>query len=114
MKSQLFILLIILLISCSGPGNLIGTGYLVSITENNHTDVFRFDNVSLAETMIFDSTGIQVEAEKLIGKNDPYFEIKNSEIFIYVEKKGIYEKRGVQRWKIYDSQLEQKNLKLKP
>jgi len=100
----LIVFLVFLLIStsCTGPGQLIDTGYIVSITENNQTNIHRFNSALQAEKMLNDSAGIYIEIDEFFGKKNPFFELKNSELFIYVEKKGIYEKNDKIRWRVYD------------
>ena len=108
-RIKLFITIAFILLnfitSCTGPGEMIDIGYLVSIKENNKTQIYRVSDLTEVEQTILESTHIELKPFSLIGKKDPFFEFRNSEVFIYIEKKGIYEKRGKERWRIYDRKL---------
>lgn len=75
----MLIIMICLLASCAGSKH--AGQYLVSVRCKK-------------DTIVYVDTRIQVDSiitraldGDLMGKKKPYFEIKNSEVFIYVEKK---------------------------
>jgi len=94
------LLFIAFMFSCS-PGQLVGTGYLVSVKQNGEITNHRVDTRAEADSIY----NALVYPDPL-GKHDPFYEFRNSELFIYIEKKGIYEKNGKTKWKMYDKKLE--------
>lgn len=94
------LLFIVFMFSCS-PGKMVGTGYLVSVKQAGKTEILKVHTRHEADSIY----NALVYPEPL-GKHDPSFEFENSETFIYVEKKGIYERNGKRRWRVYDSQLD--------
>ncbi len=96
----LLIISVVLLAGCS-PGKMVGTGYLVSVKKDGHTQIQKVATRHQADSIYRATVGTDP-----LGKDDPFFEFRNSELFIYIEKKGIYERNGKRRWKIYDEELE--------
>lgn len=99
----LLIISVVLLHGCS-PGQLVGTGYLVSVRQNGKTEIMK-----VATRHEADSIYLSVVGSDPLGSEDPFYEFQNSETFIYIEKKGIYERNGKRRWKMYDEKLNNLN-----
>jgi len=78
------LLFIALMFSCS-PGQLVGTGYMVSVKQEGKTEVLKVNT--------------RAEADSI------YNALVYPEPFIYIEKKGIYEKKGKTKWRVYDEKL---------
>lgn len=93
-------LAVVLLVSCS-PGKMVGTGYLVSVKQHGKTEIMKVNTRHEADSIYRAAIGADP-----LGKEDPFFEFRNSETFIYIEKKGIYERNDKRRWKVYDEELE--------
>jgi hypothetical protein len=93
------LLFIALMFSCS-PGQLVGTGYMVSVKQEGKTEVLKVNTRAEADSIY----NALVYPEPL-GRHDPFYEFRNSETFIYIEKKGIYEKKGKTKWRVYDEKL---------
>lgn len=93
--------------SCS-PGQMVGTGYLVTVEEGIQMKWEKVETASEADRFIFEKTGLQVKTDSLIGTTYPYWDMKNGRKYIYVGKQGIYQRRpgGKKRWRVYDEQLE--------
>jgi len=104
----IFIMMILILIlsSCTGPGTMVREGYLVSISDKK-TEVKKFESIAQVDSFIFARTGIPVESEKMLGGILFFYELRNEDFSIYVEKKGIYQKkaRGKERWRMFDEKL---------
>jgi len=96
----LIIVAVVLITSCS-PGQLIGTGYLVSVKQHGKTEILKVATRHEADSIYRAAIGTDP-----LGKEDPFYEFRNSETFIYIEKKGIYERNGKLRWKVYDEKLD--------
>ena len=103
--SALFVLAVTT--SCS-PGQMVGTGYLVTIEEGIQMKWDRVETAEQADQFIFEKTGLVVKTDSLIGTTYPYWDMKNGRKYFYVERKGIYQRRenGKKRWRVYDEQLE--------
>jgi hypothetical protein len=95
----------LLLVAGCSPGELVGTGYLVSVTQQGQTTNHRVDTRAEADSIYREAVGAD-----LMGELVPFFEVKNSEVFIYVEEKGIYQRRpdGKRRWRVYVEELKLK------
>jgi hypothetical protein len=92
--------------SCS-PGQMVGTGYLVTVEEGIQMKWDRVETAEQADRFVFEKTGLQVKTDSLIGTTYPYWDMKNGRKYIYVERKGIYQRRpgGKKRWRVYDESL---------
>jgi hypothetical protein len=103
--SALFILA--LTVSCS-PGEMVGTGYLATVEEGIMVKWDRVETAEQADRFVFKKTGLVVKTDSLIGDVLPYWDLEHGRQYIYVEKKGIYQRkpRGKKRWRVYDEQLE--------
>jgi hypothetical protein len=99
---------LILVISCA-PGKMVGTGYLVSINTKKSKDFVwkRFDTTDSTDSFIFRKTQIQVSTPDLISNNPPFYDVRNGQYYIYVEKQAEYQRHGGKRhWKVYDEKLD--------
>lgn len=96
----LLLIAVVLMAGCS-PGKMVGTGYLVSVKQDGHTEIQKVATRHQADSIYHATVGTDP-----LGNDDPFFEFRNSELFIYIEKKGIYERNGKRRWKVYDEELD--------
>ncbi len=89
------ILLILIFRGCS-PGNLVTTGYLVGVDNyaENEIEIEHFQSTDSVDNWITEKTELQFHTPDLISEGPPYWEFNNEDFYIYVEKKGIYEKNG--------------------
>jgi len=97
----------VLIFSGCAPGQLTGTGYLVTVTEGIKTDWEKLENTAQVDSFVFAATGLTMQADSLIHPRYPFYQFRNGIFDIYVEKKGVYQRRenGKRRWKIYDEKL---------
>lgn len=74
------------MVGCSAP-RIAGHDYLTTVTLRGETEKFWLQSTEQVDSLlrIYE---IDVKSETLIGEIKPFFEIKNSEIFIYTEKKN--------------------------
>lgn len=107
MRSVKVIILALCLASCASPGQMTGTGYLVTAERGRLFLWDRVESPSAADSFIYDKTGLKFETDSLIGNKLPYYDFSNGDWYIYVEKKDIYQRRekGRKRWRAYDEQL---------
>lgn len=101
-----FLFLLLVFTSCIGSGTMVREGYLVSVADKK-TEVKKFENITQVDSFIFKRTGIPVNSEKMFGGILFFYEMRNEDFSIYVEKKGIYQKKpgGKERWRMYDEKL---------
>lgn len=110
----LFALIVLALVfsSCGGPGQLTGTGYLVTIEKGIMMKWDRLETAAQADSFIYQKAGLTVKTDSLIGTDRLYFDMKNGDgWYVYVEQQGIYQRRpgGKKRWRVYDEELEISN-----
>lgn len=105
MKKIIFISLLIL--SGCAPGKMIGTGYLVTVQRGIRTEWQKVETAQQADQFVHQHTGLSFNTDTLLGSYLPFWTFRNGTLEIYVEKKGIYEKKtgAKKRWKIYDKEL---------
>lgn len=99
---------LILFISCA-PGKMVGTAYLVSIDTKEPKDFVwkRFETADSTDSFIFSKTQIQLSTPDLISNNPPFYDVRNGQYYIYVEKQAKYQLRsGKRHWKVYDEKLD--------
>ena len=101
-----FLFLLLVFTNCTGPGAMVREGYLVSVADKK-TEVKRFETVSEVDSFILLRTGIPVDSKKMFGGILFFYELRNEDYSVYVEKKGIYQKKagGKERWRMYDEKL---------
>lgn len=104
----LLIILAALAVSCS-PGEMLKTGYLVSIDQNEprEFEYKRFETTDSVDTWIANKTQLQLSTPEMITDNPPFYDFSNGQYFIYVEKQALYQRPGGKtHWKVYDEELE--------
>jgi len=101
-----FLFLLLVFTNCTGPGTMVREGYLVSVADKK-TEVKKFENIAQVDSFIFARTGIPVESEKMLGGILFFYELRNEDYSVYVEKKGIYQRKsgGKERWRMFDEKL---------
>ena len=106
MKNRIVFLILLLLTSCY-PIKLIDTGYMAFISKGRKVEWEKFKTTTEVDSFIIKETQIELNSAELLGNKLPYFECMNGDVSIYVEKKGVYEKKnGKLVWKIYDEHYE--------
>jgi hypothetical protein len=87
MKFKLTTLILIsFLFARCAPGKLIGSSYLVNATKTMTVEINRFATSLETDQFLFTSTGLQFKTDSLIGNQKSYFEFRNGDWVIYVEK----------------------------
>ena len=110
----LFALIVLALVfsSCGGPGQLTGTGYLVTIEKGIMMKWDRLETAAQADSFIYQKAGLTVKTDSLIGTDRLYFDMKNGDgWYVYVEQQGIYQRKpdGRKRWRIYNEEIKISN-----
>lgn len=81
---KLIVGILLLLSSCAMQKNF--SGYLLTVTPNSaSTQVHYLKNTTEVDSVVLKSTGLEIDSKKLINAH-LYFDIKNGEHYIYVEK----------------------------
>jgi hypothetical protein len=109
MKNYLLIVACyLLLVAGCAPGEMVGTGYLVTVEHGIQTKWERLENTAQVDSFVFAKTGIALQADNLIVPEYPFYQFRNGEFNIYVEMQGIYQRQenGKRRWRVYDEELE--------
>jgi hypothetical protein len=98
----------LLLVAGCAPGEMVGTGYLVTVEHGIQTKWERLENTAQVDSFVFAKTGIALQADNLIVPEYPFYQFRNGEFNIYVEMQGIYQRQenGKRRWRVYDEELE--------
>ena len=88
--------------SCT-PGKMVGTGYLVTVTEGRKTVGLKTESVQQVDNFILDKTGLMFNTPDLIDNPMLFYDFRNSNYYVYVEKKAIYQRRenGKKQWRTY-------------
>ena len=109
-KLQLIAILGCIVTASCGPGQMVGTGYLVTVEQGVMTKWKKLDNTSRVDSFVYSKTGMQLQADSLIHPRYPFYQFRNGRYSIYVEKQGVYQRRanGKHHWRLYDEQLEKK------
>lgn len=110
----LFALIVLALVfsSCGGPGQLTGTGYLVTVEKGIMMKWDRLETAAQADSFIYQKAGLIVKTDSLIGTDRLYFDMKNGDgWYVYVEQQGIYQRKpdGRKRWRIYNEEIKISN-----
>jgi len=106
MKNKILFLAFLLLMSCSSK-RLVSTGYMAFISKGRQIEWEKFKTTTEVDSFIIKETQIEINSAELLGNKLPYFECMNGDVSIYVEKKGVYEKKnGKLVWKVYDDYYE--------
>jgi hypothetical protein len=106
MKNSILIFLALFaLVSCTGPGQLTGTGYLVTIEEGIQTDWKKLPTITAVDSFVYARTGLSLQADSLIYPRYPFYQFRNGQYTVYVEKKAVYQRRenGKKQWRAYSS-----------
>jgi|GEM_PF-3320068 len=107
-RNGLLIIAVVLMAGCS-PGKMLNTGYLVSIDTKEPREFVleRFESADSVDTFILENTGIELCTPELISAYPPYYDVRNGEYYIYVEKQALYQRPGGKtHWKVYDETLD--------
>jgi hypothetical protein len=106
MKTSIIILLaIIAFAGCKGPGQLVSTGYLVTVSEGIKTDWEKLPTTAEVDSFVYEQTGLTLNTDSLMESRYPFFQFRNGTFDIYVEKKAVYQRRknSKKRWRVYDN-----------
>ncbi len=101
------LLLLLLLFAGCAPGQIVRTGYLVTVTQNHRTELQKLETSAKADSFILIRTGIPLKTDSLMDTMEYFFEFRNGIFSVYAEKKGIYKRRenGKERWRMFDEKL---------
>jgi hypothetical protein len=102
--SIILILALIAFAGCMGPGQMVSTGYLVTVEEGIQCKWDRVETSAQVDSFITRHTGLTLNTETLMGDRLPFFDFRNERFYVYAEKQGIYQRRanGKKRWRVYD------------
>lgn len=96
-----------LMAGCS-PGEMVGTGYLVTVEKGILVKWDRLETAAEVDHFIREKAGLTVNTDSLIGTDRLYYDLKNGDgWYVYVERQGIYQRKpdGKKRWRVYDEDL---------
>jgi energy-converting hydrogenase Eha subunit F len=101
MKNSIFIFLALFaLAGCTGPGQLTGTGYLVTVEEGIQTDWKKLPTTTAVDSFVHARTGLALQSDSLIESRYPFYQFRNGQYTVYVEKKAVYQREnGKKRWR---------------
>lgn len=105
------LLVILLFLAGCAPGRMVGTGYLVTVQHGIKTNWDKVETPQEADAFVWKHAGLNFDTDSIIGDHYPFWTFRNGTVEVYVEKKGVYEKRpyGKKRWKMYDEELKIEN-----
>ncbi len=101
MKSLLFACLLLLVAASCSTRYLIGTGYDVVILNGPAVHKKQMESVHQTDAFIHDITSLNLITDSLLGPKVPCYKFYNYQFDVYVEKKGIYQRKqgGRKVWK---------------